>query len=141
MNCWGRCFLRDRWQSAFNPTRLEFSTVVGYLLHSNKVGAEAEETPLLEAVPRERLVKTQQTEMLSRVRVRVTLRLTVGQSVSLSWCRASSGAHDQILLLFDSYCLVLGRAPSLTRGRVCRLSESVRSITSVVIMYSYIHFT
>jgi hypothetical protein len=36
------------------------------------------------------------------VRVRVTLRLTVGQSVCLSvclsWCRASSGAHDQILI-------------------------------------------
>jgi hypothetical protein len=35
------------------------------------------------------------------------------QSVCLSWCRTPSGA-----------CLVLGRAPSLTRGRVCRLSVS-----------------
>jgi hypothetical protein len=33
----------------------------------------------------------------SSVRVRVTLRLTVSQSVCLSWCRAPSGAHDQIL--------------------------------------------
>jgi hypothetical protein len=48
---------------------------------------------------------------------------TDGQSVCLSWCRAPSGAHDQIFV-FDSYCLVLGRAPSLTRGRVCRLSVS-----------------
>jgi hypothetical protein len=30
--------------------------------------------------------------------VRVTLRLTVSQSVCLSWCRAPSGAHDQILV-------------------------------------------
>jgi hypothetical protein len=32
------------------------------------------------------------------VRVRVTLRLTVTQSVCLSWCRAPFGAHDQILV-------------------------------------------
>jgi hypothetical protein len=44
-------------------------------------------------------------------RVRITLRLTVGQSVSLS-------------VLVSSPCFVLGRAPSLTRGRVCRLSVS-----------------
>jgi hypothetical protein len=30
--------------------------------------------------------------------VKVTLRLTVGQSVSKSWCRALSGAHGQILI-------------------------------------------
>jgi hypothetical protein len=32
-------------------------------------------------------------------RDRVTLQLTVGQSVSPSWCRAQSGAHDQIFIL------------------------------------------
>jgi hypothetical protein len=29
------------------------------------------------------------------------------QSISKSWCRAPSGAHDQILILFDSYGLAL----------------------------------
>jgi hypothetical protein len=39
-------------------------------------------------------------------RVRVTLRLTV----SLSWCRAPSGAHDQIFILIESYSPVhMGR--------------------------------
>jgi hypothetical protein len=44
------------------------------------------------------------------VSVRVTLRPTVGRSVSQSvrpsWCRAFSRARDQILLLFDSYGLL-----------------------------------
>jgi hypothetical protein len=31
---------------------------------------------------------------------------TDGQSISKSWCRAPSGAHDQVFLLFDSYGLV-----------------------------------
>jgi hypothetical protein len=35
---------------------------VEYSPDNNEVSAEAEETPLLEAVIRERLVKTQQTE-------------------------------------------------------------------------------
>jgi hypothetical protein len=35
---------------------------VGYSPNSNEVNAEAEEFPLLEAVIRERLVKTEQTE-------------------------------------------------------------------------------
>jgi hypothetical protein len=34
----------------------------------------------------------------SQANVKVTLRLTVGQSVSKSWCRAPSGAHGQILI-------------------------------------------
>jgi hypothetical protein len=55
-------------------------------------------------------------------RERVTLRLTVGQSVSNSWCRAPSGAHDQIFSLpFDSYGLVFCGALSITRERVCLL--------------------
>jgi hypothetical protein len=33
-----------------------------------------------------------------KVKVKVTLRLTIGQSVSKSWCRAPSGAHDQIFI-------------------------------------------
>jgi hypothetical protein len=43
-------------------------------------------------------------------RVRVTLRLTVSQSVCLSWCRAPSWAHDQIFILIESYSPVhMGR--------------------------------
>jgi hypothetical protein len=57
-----------------------------------------------------------------KVKVKVTLRLTVSQSVSKSWCRAPFGAHDLILItvwqLRSSFCGV----PSLTRGRVCLLS-------------------
>jgi hypothetical protein len=47
-------------------TSLEVSQLlkryVGYSPDSNEVRAEAEESPLLEAVTRERLVKTRQTE-------------------------------------------------------------------------------
>jgi hypothetical protein len=32
-------------------------------------------------------------------KVKVTLRLTVNQSVSQSWCRAPSGAHDQRFII------------------------------------------
>jgi hypothetical protein len=50
-----------------------------------------------------------------KVKVEVTLRLTV----SKSWCRAPSGAHDQIFItvwqLWSCFC----GAPSLTRGQVC----------------------
>jgi hypothetical protein len=46
---------------------------------------------------------------------------TDGQSVSKSWCRAPSGAHDQIFnpvwQLWSCFC----GAPSLMRGRVCLL--------------------
>jgi hypothetical protein len=34
-----------------------------------------------------------------------------GQSVSKSWCRAPSGAHDQYLLFFDSYGIVFVGRP------------------------------
>jgi hypothetical protein len=33
-----------------------------------------------------------------KLRVRVTLQLAVSQSVGVSWCRAPSGAHDQIFI-------------------------------------------
>jgi hypothetical protein len=33
-----------------------------------------------------------------KVKVDVTLRLTVSQSVSQSWCRAQSGVHDHIFI-------------------------------------------
>jgi hypothetical protein len=62
---------------------------------------------------------------------------TDGQSVNLSWCRSPYGAHDYIL---DSIWQLLScpyEAPSLTRGRVCHLSEScfiVIKINFVVII-------
>jgi hypothetical protein len=55
---------------------------------------------------------------------------SVSQSVSQSWCQAESGAHDQIFItvweLRSCYC----GAPSLTRGRVCLLSESLSAVVS-----------
>jgi hypothetical protein len=44
---------------------------------------------------------------------------TDGRSVSKSWCRAPFGAHDQIFITV--WQLRFCGAPSLTRGRVCRL--------------------
>jgi hypothetical protein len=56
------------------------------------------------------------------VQVQVILQLTVSQPVP-SWCRAPSGAHDQILLCHssDSYGPSPLGAPHLTRGWVCHL--------------------
>jgi hypothetical protein len=73
-----------------------------------------------------------------RVRVRVTLRLTVSQSVCLG-VEPNYGTFDHRLLLFffylffffESYSLVILGAPSLTRGRVCHVS--VLSLKSTVV--------
>jgi hypothetical protein len=46
---------------------------------------------------------------------------TDGQSVSKAWCRAPSGAHDQIFITVWQLRPCLCGAPSLTRGRVCLL--------------------
>jgi hypothetical protein len=47
---------------------------------------------------------------------------TDGHSVSNSWCRAPSEAHDQIFItLLTVTVLFFCGAPSLTRGRVCLL--------------------
>jgi hypothetical protein len=57
-----------------------------------------------------------------KFKVKVTLRLTVSQSVSKSWCRAPSEAYDQIFItLLTVTVLFFCGAPSLTRGRVCLL--------------------
>jgi hypothetical protein len=47
--------------------------------------------------------------------------LSVSQSVSKSWCRAPSGAHDQIFISVWQLRSCFRGAPSLTRGRVCLL--------------------
>jgi hypothetical protein len=52
-----------------------------------------------------------------QVKVKVTLRLTV----SKSWCRAPSGAHDQILITVWQLRSCFCGAPSLTWGQVCLL--------------------
>jgi hypothetical protein len=47
---------------------------------------------------------------------------TDDQSVSASWFRALSGAHDQMLITVWQLLFCRYRAPLLTRGRVCHLS-------------------
>jgi hypothetical protein len=60
---------------------------------------------------------------------------TDGQSISKSWCRAPSGAHDQIFItLWQLWSGFLG-APSLTRGRVCLL-HMLLALASVVFLGS-----
>jgi hypothetical protein len=59
------------------------------------------------------------------VKVKVTLRLRVSQSVSMSWCRASLwGPWPDFMFSFllseNCFALHLG-VPSLTRGLVCNL--------------------
>jgi hypothetical protein len=49
---------------------------------------------------------------------------TDGQSVSLG-LKPNLGPMTRYLLLFDSYALVIVGAPSVTRGRVCLLSEEL----------------
>jgi hypothetical protein len=64
------------------------------------------------------------------VKVKVTLRLTVSQSVSLG-VEPHLGLLTRYLVPFDSYGLVFFcGAPSLTRGRVCLLSESLPALAS-----------
>jgi hypothetical protein len=46
---------------------------------------------------------------------------TDGQSMSKSWCRAPSVAHDQIFITLWQLRSCFCGAPSLTRGRVCLL--------------------
>jgi hypothetical protein len=63
-------------------------------------------------------------------KVKVTLRLTVSQSVSLGF-DPHMGLMTRYLLLFDSYCLVFCGAPSLTIGRVCLLYMLLALISAV----------
>jgi hypothetical protein len=61
------------------------------------------------------------------------------QSVGLSWCRTPSGAYDQNLFIYFSFETVTVFsmwAPSLTRGRVCRLSVSPLCDVFVRIIYN-----
>jgi hypothetical protein len=68
-----------------------------------------------------------------KVKVKVSHIATDGQSISKYWCRAPSGAHDQIFIsrrqLRPCFCV----APSLTRGQVCLL-YMVLALASVVFL-------
>jgi hypothetical protein len=54
-------------------------------------------------------------EVKVKGKVKVTLRLTVSQSVCLG-VEHKSGTFDHSSFLFQSYCLVFFGAPSLTRS-------------------------
>jgi hypothetical protein len=58
----------------------------------------SQETHYVSATETNRLMLFGETVAVYQVRVRVTLRLTVSQSVSMSWCRAQSRTIDQSLL-------------------------------------------
>jgi hypothetical protein len=75
---------------------------------------------------------------LLKVKVKVTLRLTVSQSLCLG-VEPKYGTFDQSFIFFESYSLVIFGAPSLTRGQVCHVS--VLSMKSTVVCHFYKIFT
>jgi hypothetical protein len=62
--------------------------------------------------------------------VKVTVRPTGSQSVSMSWCRAQSGTFDQRFFFFPKLRSCLCGAPSLTRGQICHLSIHINTVYS-----------
>jgi hypothetical protein len=64
-----------------------------------------------------------------------SLILPDDQSVSKSWCRAPSGAHDQILITLWQLWSCLCEAPTRTRGRFCLL-DMLLVLASVVFLES-----
>jgi hypothetical protein len=60
---------------------------------------------------------------------------TDGQSISESWCRNPSGAHDQIFITVWQLRSCFCGASSLTRGRVCLL-YTLMALASVVFLGS-----
>jgi hypothetical protein len=58
------------------------------------------------------------------------------QSVSQSWCRASSGAHDKVLITVWQLRSCFCGAPSLTRGPVCLLYMLLVQLASAVFLGS-----
>jgi hypothetical protein len=101
------------------------------------------------------------TWMVVKVKVKVTMRLTVslgvkphlglmtryllpasrsrshiatdGQSVSKSWCRAPSGDHDQIYITVWQLRSCFCGAPSLSRGWVCLLYMLLTLASAVIL--------
>jgi hypothetical protein len=60
---------------------------------------------------------------------------TDGQSISKSWCRAPSGAHDQIFITLWQLWSCFWGALSLTRGRICLL-YMLLALASIVFLES-----
>jgi hypothetical protein len=58
---------------------------------------------------------------------------TDGQSVSKSWCRAPSGAHDRIFIAVWQLQSCFCGAPCLTRGRVCLLYTLLALVRAVFV--------
>jgi hypothetical protein len=56
---------------------------------------------------------------------------THGRSISKSWCRAPSGAHDQIFIIVWQLWFCFCGAPSLTRGRDCLLYMLLALVSAV----------
>jgi hypothetical protein len=72
---------------------------------------------------------------------------TDGQSINKPWCRAPSGAHDQIFITVWQLRSCFCGAPSLTRGRVCLLhmllvlaQSSNPSPLGLAIIFYYLRF-
>jgi hypothetical protein len=125
-SCWGAHSLTRRWDCnlfiQFAVTlRSKSHRTYGHILLSHfraYVTVSYKTSPTWRA--RSLYLYSPGTGWSSYIKVKVTLRLTVSQSVSMSWCWAPFGSY----VTFDDYCCLWG-APSLTRGRVCRLSVRV----------------
>jgi hypothetical protein len=55
---------------------------------------------------------------------------SASQSVTMPWCRAPSGAHDQMFIIVWQLRSCFYGAPSLTRGWDCLLTESLSAVVS-----------
>jgi hypothetical protein len=105
-------------------------------LHQSLRGNGSQQCPLLPCSRPYRLATVSQLSLslsLNRnSRPRIQSHVTTDDhSVSPSWCRAPSGAHDQILITVWQLLFCRCRAPALTRGRVCHLSPELLQFSSV----------
>jgi hypothetical protein len=58
--------------------------------------------------------------------------LSDGQSANLSWCLATSGAQDQIFVTVRQLRVCSCGAPTLTRGRACRLQTQLVLANAII---------
>jgi hypothetical protein len=66
--------------------------------------------------------------------------MTYDQSVSKSWCRVQSGAHDQILITVRQLRSYFCGAPSLTRGRASCLLYNLLALASTQAYFTVSRF-